>query len=101
MPGLIRRGGKHSWQVSVSAGTDPRTGRRVPTWRTVRGTRKDAERVLADLLREATTGALVDPGRPPWRRGEVLGLRWEDVDFERGVLHVRRSLEERFRDLTR
>jgi integrase len=27
------------------------------------------------------------------RRGELLALRWEDVDFERGVIHVRRSLE--------
>lgn len=26
------------------------------------------------------------------RRGEALGLRWEDVDLARGVLHVRRSL---------
>lgn len=26
------------------------------------------------------------------RPGEVLALRWEDVDLERGVLHVRRSL---------
>lgn len=26
------------------------------------------------------------------RRGELLGLRWEDLDLERGVLRVRRSL---------
>ena len=25
------------------------------------------------------------------RRGEILGLRWGDVDFERGVLHVERQ----------
>lgn len=28
------------------------------------------------------------------RRGEVLALKWEDVDLERGVLLVRRSLEQ-------
>jgi integrase len=28
------------------------------------------------------------------RRGEVLGLRWEDVDVKRGTLAVRQSLEE-------
>jgi integrase len=28
------------------------------------------------------------------RRGEILALRWEDVDLDRGVLQVRRSLEE-------
>jgi integrase len=27
------------------------------------------------------------------RRGELLGLRWEDIDLERGVLEVRRSLQ--------
>ena len=27
------------------------------------------------------------------RRGELLGLRWEDVDLSRRVLHVRRALE--------
>lgn len=28
------------------------------------------------------------------RRGEILGLRWKDVDLERGVLTVRQTLEE-------
>jgi integrase len=28
------------------------------------------------------------------RRGELLGLRWQDVDLARGVLHVRQSLVE-------
>ena len=27
------------------------------------------------------------------RRGEALGLRWDDIDFEVGVLHVRRALQ--------
>ena len=27
------------------------------------------------------------------RMGEVLGLRWDDVDFDRGVLHVRHNLQ--------
>jgi integrase len=25
------------------------------------------------------------------RRGEIFGLRWEDIDFDRAILHVRRS----------
>lgn len=28
------------------------------------------------------------------RRGEVLGLRWTDVDFDRGLVSIRRSLEQ-------
>src|SRR5260370_472013 len=26
------------------------------------------------------------------RRGELLALRWDDIDFEKGVLHVRRTM---------
>ena len=26
------------------------------------------------------------------RRGELIGLRWEDVEFEELILHVRRSV---------
>jgi integrase len=72
MPGLIRKRGRNSWQVSVSAGFDPRTGRRVRVWRTVKGTRKDAERELVRLLNEAAHGLPVDPGRmtvEQWLRG--------------------------------
>lgn len=58
MPGLIRRKGKSSWQIAVSGGFDPRTGKRLRVWRTVRGTRKDAERELARLLAEVTGGGV-------------------------------------------
>jgi integrase len=27
------------------------------------------------------------------RRGEVLGLRWHDIDFENGVIHVRQHID--------
>ncbi|MEP9385221.1 tyrosine-type recombinase/integrase [Nocardioides cheoyonin] len=27
------------------------------------------------------------------RRGEVLGIRWRDVDFEHGVLHIRQQIQ--------
>lgn len=28
------------------------------------------------------------------RRGEILGLRWQDIDFENNILYVRQSLQE-------
>jgi len=28
------------------------------------------------------------------RRGEVLGLRWQDVDFQNNIIYVRQSLQE-------
>jgi integrase len=40
-------------------------------------------RIEALLIIAITTGV---------RRGELLGLRWDDVDLERGVLHIRRTM---------
>lgn len=47
---------------------------------------RDAEplSLYAAVLLAANTGL---------RRGEVLGLRWSDVDFDAGALHVSRSLQ--------
>ena len=52
----------------------------------------------AQLLRSARAAS--DPLYVAWllglccglRRGEILGLRWTDVDFAAGVLHIRRQL---------
>ena len=75
----------------VDAADPPKTsgpgGREMKTW--------DATQVRAFL--EATRN---DRLHPLWRllaltgmrRGEVLGLKWEDIDFEAGRLSVRRSL---------
>jgi integrase len=41
------------------------------------------ERLEALFVLALTTGA---------RQGELLGLRWEDVDLEGGLLHIRRKL---------
>jgi integrase len=76
MPGMIRKRGQNSWQISVSAGFDLATGRRIRIWRTIRGTRKDAERALAKLLNEVAHGLPTDPGKTTvdeWLR------RWLEV----------------------
>lgn len=44
----------------------------------------DGSRVYAPALVAVTTGL---------RRGELLGLKWPDIDFDAGELSVRRSLE--------
>jgi integrase len=51
---------------------------------------------IASILRELEG---VEPVRTAFlmaavmgmRRGEIFGVKWEDVDFERAVLHIRRS----------
>jgi integrase len=63
MRGYIRRRSAGSWQISVSAGFDPVTGRRRQVWRTVRGSKRDAERELTRLQREVDGGTFADSGR--------------------------------------
>jgi len=76
MPGMIRRRGRNSWQISVSAGFDPATGRRIRIWRTIRGTRRDAELALAKLLNEVAHGLPADPGR---MTVELWLRRWLEI----------------------
>lgn len=56
MRGHLRKRGP-SWQVLVDAGRDPITGKRRQVSRNVRGTKKQAEEVLARMLVEAGAGA--------------------------------------------
>jgi integrase len=55
VPGYLRKRG-NSWQVIVSAGRDPVSGRRRQVSRTVAGTKRDAEAVLAQLLVDVGRG---------------------------------------------
>lgn len=62
MRGHIRPRGRGVWQVEVDAGTDPVTGKRRKTYRTVRGPKREAEAVLARLLVERGAGGVAaDP----------------------------------------
>lgn len=53
--GTIRPSGPDKWVVRISHRRDPATGKRVRDSRTVHGGRRDAERVLADMIRERET----------------------------------------------
>jgi integrase len=50
MKGHIRQRSKGSWEVAIDIGRDPSTGQRRQHFETVRGSKKDAERRLAELL---------------------------------------------------
>jgi integrase len=62
----------------------------------VRGRR---DRIASPLEADALLTALPEAERPLWttalyaglRRGELRALDWSDVDFDRGVIHVERS----------
>jgi integrase len=61
MRGHITRRAKDSYTIVLNLGTDPETGKRRQQWVTVRGTKKDAERRLSELLNQLDTGTFVKP----------------------------------------
>ncbi len=63
MAGYIRRQGKGSWEVSFDVGRDPTTGRRHRRFLTVRGTKRDAERALAEAIHQRDTGVDFAPSK--------------------------------------
>jgi integrase len=61
MLGHVRKRSKTSWAVVVDLGRDPGTGKRRRLWRSVRGTKRDAQALLVQLLGERDAG--FRPGR--------------------------------------
>jgi integrase len=70
--GHIRQRASGSWTLEASAGADD-AGRRVRISRTVRGTRRDAEKALTELLRGVDRGTVSRAGDEDF--GSYLG-RW-------------------------
>ena len=89
---VIYRRAIQAEQVAVS----PCTHLEMPS---ARGRR---ERIASPAEAAALIAALPEAHRALWatamyaglRRGEIGGLTWEDVELERGVLHVRRSWDD-------
>ncbi len=63
MRGHIKKRAKGSWTVYLYAGFDPETGRKKYRTQTVRGTKKQAEAVLAQLIHAIETGTDFDSAR--------------------------------------
>ena len=61
MRGHLRKRGKHSWGIVVDVGYDPETGKRLQKWISVKGTKRDAERRLAEVITGLDTGTFVEP----------------------------------------
>lgn len=63
MRGHITKRGKNSYSIKISLGLDPATKRYKQQWVTVQGTKKDAERRLAELLHQLDSGVYMKPGK--------------------------------------
>ena len=92
--GSIRQQSAETWEISVSAGIDPLTGRRTRIFRTVRGTKRDAQRALTKLVGEVDQGTLVEPERITFadfidRWLEHMHHRLRPTTFDRYESYVR------------
>ena len=63
MRGHVRKRSKGSWSIVLDLPRDPATGRRRQQWLSVKGTKKDAEKRLAELVHQLDTGGFVKPTR--------------------------------------
>lgn len=63
MRGHIKKRGKGSYSIVLSLGRDPTTGKYKSQWVTVKGTKKDAERRLSELLNQLDNGTFIKAGK--------------------------------------
>jgi len=61
MKGYVRQRTKGSWEITIDVGRDPATGKRRRHSETIRGTKRDAERRLAELLVNIERGSYIKP----------------------------------------
>ncbi|MGI8706931.1 MAG: tyrosine-type recombinase/integrase [Actinomycetota bacterium] len=80
MRGNIRRRSKDTWTLQVYSGKDPATGKKRYVSRTFRGSKKDAEAALANLVRAQETGLDLSAAR---LTVSAFLDRWLEVSKER------------------
>lgn len=60
--GYVRQQSANTWRITAPVGTDPATGKPLRVQRTVRGSKKDAQKALSKLLADIDRGlVVVDP----------------------------------------
>ena len=65
MRGHITQRSKHkgTWSIVLELDKDAATGKRRQQWVTVQGSKRDAEKKLAEILHQKNTGSYMKPGR--------------------------------------
>ena len=73
-PRQTKRGGR-KWQISIDLPRDPVTGKRVRRFKTVSGTKKEAERAMHEFIRELEKGTTSQTRKSRYQSGSAHGLR--------------------------
>jgi len=63
MRGFVKKRGKNSYRLAISLGLDSETGKYQYSWYTVKGTKRDADKRLGELLHQLDTGSFIVPGK--------------------------------------
>src|SRR5690348_14951059 len=93
MKGHIRRRGERSWEIKFDLGADPLTGKRLTRYQSFKGTKREAEKKLLELLGQAEAGALLK------RSKETLGEFIERWGRGWASIQVSPKTGERYREL--
>lgn len=73
MTGHLEKRNKNSWRIVIEIGRDPQTGKRKRISRSVKGNKKQAEKVMHRLLHELEQGTYIEPSE--FTLGDYL-RRW-------------------------
>jgi integrase len=74
MKGHLQQRGKNSWRLKFDAGRDEKTGKRKTQFHTFRGTKRQAQVKLAELIASVAQSKYVEPNKvsvAEWVRGRV------------------------------
>jgi integrase len=63
MRGHLRRRGERSWELKYELGRDPATGKRKIRYHSFKGTKRQAQVKLAELIVAANSGSYVEPSK--------------------------------------
>jgi integrase len=95
MRGHIRRRGANSWELKFDAGLDAHTGRRQTRYQSFRGTKREAQTKLAELVTTSEKGTYVEPSRT-----SVAEFVRSRVDQWEGAGTITARSAQRYRQLT-
>lgn len=95
MSGHIRRRGKGSWELKIELGADPLTGKRITRYHSFKGTKREAQIKLAELITTVGKGAYI--ARSAVTIGEHVTTR---IDRWEALGKITPKTAERYRELT-
>jgi integrase len=93
MSGHIRRRGEQSWELKFDVGRNQVTGKREIRYQSFKGSKREAQAKLTELLNEVAKGTLVDASK------ETLGTFADRWDRDWATHNVSPKTAERYRQL--